>query len=38
MVIAVHPHGVASDYRILLDGMLYEALPKREAQGFCSER
>lgn len=30
MVLAVHPHGVASDYRILLDGMLYEALPKRE--------
>jgi len=30
VVIAVHPHGVASDYRILLDGMLYEALPKRE--------
>lgn len=30
VVLAVHPHGVASDYRILLDGMLYEALPKRE--------
>ncbi|CAJ1403675.1 unnamed protein product [Effrenium voratum] len=29
-VLAVHPHGVASDYRILLDGMLYEALPNRE--------
>ncbi|CAK8991642.1 Diacylglycerol O-acyltransferase 1 (Diglyceride acyltransferase) (Triacylglycerol synthase) (TAG synthase) [Durusdinium trenchii] len=30
VVIAVHPHGVASDYRILLDGMFYNALPKRE--------
>mmetsp|Transcript_37754 Transcript_37754/g.70427 ORF Transcript_37754/g.70427 Transcript_37754/m.70427 type:complete len:382 (-) Transcript_37754:17-1162(-) len=30
VVLAVHPHGVASDYRILLDGMLYDALPHRE--------
>ncbi len=29
VIIAVHPHGVASDYRILVDGMLYDALPKR---------
>lgn len=27
---AVHPHGVASDYRILMDGMLYAALPGRQ--------
>ena len=32
VVIAVHPHGVASDYRILLDGMFYNALPKREVE------
>ena len=30
IVIGVHPHGVASDYRILLDGMLYDALPGRQ--------
>mmetsp|Transcript_119887 Transcript_119887/g.344425 ORF Transcript_119887/g.344425 Transcript_119887/m.344425 type:complete len:380 (+) Transcript_119887:75-1214(+) len=29
VVFAVHPHGVASDYRVLMDGMLYEALPGR---------
>eukprot|EP00403_Amphidinium_massartii_P000362 CAMPEP_0178380684 /NCGR_PEP_ID=MMETSP0689_2-20121128/5593_1 /TAXON_ID=160604 /ORGANISM="Amphidinium massartii, Strain CS-259" /LENGTH=336 /DNA_ID=CAMNT_0020000841 /DNA_START=74 /DNA_END=1084 /DNA_ORIENTATION=+ len=29
VVIGVHPHGIASDYRILMDGMLYEALPGR---------
>ena len=29
VVLAIHPHGVASDYRIMLDGMLYEALPHR---------
>jgi len=28
-VLAVHPHGVASDFRILMDGILYEALPDR---------
>jgi len=30
VVIGVHPHGIASDYRVLMDGMLYEALPDRE--------
>ena len=30
VVLAVHPHGVASDFRILLDGMMYDALPDRE--------
>ena len=29
IIIGIHPHGVASDYRILVDGMLYEALPGR---------
>ncbi|CAE8697401.1 unnamed protein product, partial [Polarella glacialis] len=29
VVLAVHPHGVASDYRILVDGLLYEAMPER---------
>ena len=27
VVIGVHPHGVASDYRIIVDGLLYDALP-----------
>lgn len=27
VIIGVHPHGIASDYRILCDGMLYHALP-----------
>jgi hypothetical protein len=26
-IFACHPHGVASDYRVIMDGMLYEALP-----------
>lgn len=30
VILAVHPHGVASDYRILMDGMLYDALPGRK--------
>ena len=30
VVIAIHPHGVASDYRVAMDGLLYEALPGRE--------
>ena len=29
VIIGVHPHGIASDYRILMDGMLYSALPGR---------
>lgn len=29
LLISVHPHGIASDYRILMDGMLYHALPGR---------
>lgn len=28
-IFAIHPHGVASDYRLLMDGMLYAALPGR---------
>merc|ERR1712048_514373 len=30
VVIGVHPHGIAADYRILMDGMLYDALPGRQ--------
>ena len=30
VVIAVHPHGVAADYRVAMDGMLYAALPGRQ--------
>ncbi|KAL1503521.1 hypothetical protein AB1Y20_012001 [Prymnesium parvum] len=30
VVIAIHPHGVASDYRLAMDGLLYAALPGRE--------
>ena len=29
VIIGVHPHGITSDYRILMDGMLYHALPGR---------
>lgn len=29
VVIGIHPHGVASDYRVAMDGLLYEALPGR---------
>ena len=29
VVIAIHPHGVASDYRVAMDGLLYDALPGR---------
>merc|ERR1712166_725796 len=29
VVVGIHPHGVASDYRVLMDGLLYEALPGR---------
>jgi hypothetical protein len=29
IILAIHPHGIANDYRILMDGMLYEALPNR---------
>ena len=29
VVLGIHPHGVASDYRVAMDGMLYEALPGR---------
>jgi 2-acylglycerol O-acyltransferase 2 len=30
VVIGVHPHGIASDHRILMDGMLYDAFPGRQ--------
>jgi len=30
VLFAVHPHGVASDFRVLMDGMLYAAFPNRE--------
>lgn len=30
VVLALHPHGIASDFRPLIDGLLYEALPGRE--------
>jgi len=30
VVIAVHPHGMAADYRVAMDGMLYAALPGRQ--------
>lgn len=29
VILAIHPHGVTSDYRILMDGILYSAFPKR---------
>ena len=30
VVVGIHPHGSASDYRVAMDGLLYEALPGRE--------
>lgn len=30
VLIGIHPHGVASDYRVAMDGLLYQALPGRE--------
>ena len=30
VVIGIHPHGCAADYRVAMDGMLYEALPGRK--------
>lgn len=29
VVVGIHPHGLASDYRVAMDGLLYEALPGR---------
>ena len=29
VVIAIHPHGIASDFRVGLDGLLYAAMPGR---------
>jgi len=29
VVIGIHPHGIASDYRVAYDGLLYDALPGR---------
>ena len=29
VIIAIHPHGIAGDYRVAMDGMLYAALPGR---------
>jgi len=29
IMVGLHPHGIASDYRILMDGIMYEALPGR---------
>ena len=29
VIIGIHPHGIAADYRVALDGLLYAALPGR---------
>ena len=29
VIIAIHPHGIAADFRVALDGLLYAALPGR---------